>query len=147
MGVCDCAFLARPFFCFFSDALRFLLCGFFLFLGDASGVTPAFDDASWIAGVIGVGYETGRGYEALIGTDVEEEMDDINASVYVRVPFDVAAGRRTSRGPGLVPEGWQERRSTPSRGARVAGPRNPPAQGAQPTTHGGAGRSPQVQPD
>jgi hypothetical protein len=48
-----------------------------------------FDDGGWIAGQTGVGYERGTGYEELIGTDVEAQMDGINASVYLRIEFDV----------------------------------------------------------
>jgi len=50
---------------------------------------PDFDDADWIEGSTGVGYETGNGYEDLIATDLESEMDDVNASAFIRVPFDL----------------------------------------------------------
>ena len=49
-----------------------------------------FDDAGWLAGTTGVGYERQTGYEALIGTDVESAMYGTNSSVYIRVPFEVA---------------------------------------------------------
>jgi len=53
---------------------------------------PLFDDSAWL-GVSGnpggVGYERSFGYEGLIGLDVEEQMFDINASCYVRIPFNV----------------------------------------------------------
>jgi hypothetical protein len=52
---------------------------------------PGFADAAWKPGTTGVGFERTTGYEALIGTDMGTEMDGINASVYVRIPFTVAA--------------------------------------------------------
>ncbi|MBN1421149.1 MAG: lamin tail domain-containing protein [Planctomycetes bacterium] len=52
---------------------------------------PAFDDGPWRDGTMGVGYEHGSGYEALIGTDVEAEMYGANGSVYIRTPFTVDA--------------------------------------------------------
>ena len=51
---------------------------------------PEFDDGTWRAGVSGVGLERASGYVDLIGTDVNAEMEDINASCYVRMRFDVA---------------------------------------------------------
>lgn len=48
----------------------------------------SFDDSGWLSGTTGVGYETGSGYEGLIGLDVGA-MYDVNASVYVRVPFTI----------------------------------------------------------
>ena len=54
---------------------------------DAAGWRqPAFDDSGWLAGTTGVGYESGNGYQSLIGLDVVA-MRYTNASVYVRVPF------------------------------------------------------------
>ena len=51
---------------------------------------PDFDDAAWTPGVPGVGFERGSGYEALIATDVGAAMYGVNASVYIRIPFEVA---------------------------------------------------------
>jgi len=48
---------------------------------------PDFDDSSWAGGTTGVGYERTSGYEELIGLDVRDEMDRVNGSVYIRVPF------------------------------------------------------------
>ncbi|MEM7262195.1 MAG: lamin tail domain-containing protein [Planctomycetota bacterium] len=48
-----------------------------------------FNDAAWQVGTTGVGLERSSGYEELIGLDVEAEMYDVNASVYIRVEFDV----------------------------------------------------------
>jgi len=46
---------------------------------------------AWMEGVGGVGFDTGTGYDEVIGIDLEAEMrgDDGNASVYVRVPFRI----------------------------------------------------------
>ncbi len=48
-----------------------------------------FDDSSWSAANTGVGYDYGN----LIGNnaDVQSQMDDINGSVYIRIPFTVDA--------------------------------------------------------
>jgi hypothetical protein len=51
---------------------------------------PVFSEAGWTAGTTGVGYERTTGYEALLGTDLLLEMDGVNASVYIRIPFQVA---------------------------------------------------------
>ncbi len=48
-----------------------------------------FDDSAWIAGRTGVGYESRTGFEELIETDVLDAMLDANASVYLRVEFDL----------------------------------------------------------
>ena len=48
-----------------------------------------FNDAAWIHGATGVGFETGSGYEDLIATDVEAQAYEANATVYVRIVFDV----------------------------------------------------------
>lgn len=48
-----------------------------------------FDDSGWIGGSTGIGYEASSGYENLIVTDVQDEMYQINSSVYTRIPFEV----------------------------------------------------------
>ncbi|MBN1442793.1 MAG: chitobiase/beta-hexosaminidase C-terminal domain-containing protein, partial [Planctomycetes bacterium] len=53
-------------------------------------IQPGFDDAGWIAGTTGVGYERTTGFEELIGTDLLSAMDGANASAYIRVRFDVS---------------------------------------------------------
>ena len=50
-----------------------------------------FDDAAWIEGKTGVGFEQSSGYEALISTDVGDRMFQVNGSVYLRISFDVEA--------------------------------------------------------
>ncbi|OPX22818.1 MAG: hypothetical protein B1H04_04500 [Planctomycetales bacterium 4484_123] len=48
-----------------------------------------FDDSAWLAGPQAVGYETQSDYDPLIGTDVEGQMYGLNASVYVRLAFEI----------------------------------------------------------
>ena len=51
-----------------------------------------FNDASWITGTKGVGYERSSGYDPFIGgpaLDVESQMYNRMESVYMRIPFDV----------------------------------------------------------
>ena len=60
--------------------------------GDRLGTdwtTAEFDDANWQEGTTGVGYERARGYDELIGSDVESAMYDVNASVYMRQTFSI----------------------------------------------------------
>jgi len=49
-----------------------------------------FDDSTWIAGDSGVGFDRGTGYEAYIETDVEAQMYGIQATAYIRQPFELA---------------------------------------------------------
>ncbi len=51
-------------------------------------VEPDFDDTGWILGTTGIGYDRRGDYDDLIGTDIAE-MDGVNASVYIRVTFDL----------------------------------------------------------
>ncbi|MFN0125752.1 MAG: CotH kinase family protein [Verrucomicrobiales bacterium] len=48
----------------------------------------SFDDALWMEGVGGVGFESSGGISALIDTDIGGEMSGVNASGYVRYPFE-----------------------------------------------------------
>ncbi|MFV2067450.1 MAG: CotH kinase family protein [Pirellulales bacterium] len=50
---------------------------------------PGFDDSTWRAGETGLGFERSTGYQELIGIDVEISMFGVNASAYLRVPFQV----------------------------------------------------------
>ena len=56
---------------------------------DATWSNRSFIDAAWAAGATGVGYDTESDYASLIATDVEAQMSEINASVYLRIPFNV----------------------------------------------------------
>ncbi|MFT4639972.1 MAG: hypothetical protein ACI8T1_003297, partial [Verrucomicrobiales bacterium] len=50
-----------------------------------------FDDASWISGTTGVGYEAGNGYQTLFGQggDLQAALFGNTTSLYLRVPFQV----------------------------------------------------------
>lgn len=52
-----------------------------------------FSDAAWQQGQNGVGYDQGNDYRSFISLDVDSTMNDQNASVYVRIPFDVVDTR------------------------------------------------------
>lgn len=56
------------------------------------GGEEPFNDAAWRSGIGGVGFEAGTGYEPFIGINVFGEMFNVNGSVFVRIPFNVAAG-------------------------------------------------------
>lgn len=58
---------------------------------DAWRMDPAFDDADWIAGAGGVGYELGAGFEDHFTVDLFDQMFFMNASCYVRIPFDLSS--------------------------------------------------------
>ena len=49
------------------------------------GRKPGFNDAAWLAGKTGVGYD----YAGLVGLDVAA-MYGVNKTVYIRIPFAVA---------------------------------------------------------
>ena len=53
-----------------------------------TGGAEPFDDAGWTSGTTGIGYETGTGYEAYIGTGVVR-MYQAYTSAFVRVEFEV----------------------------------------------------------
>lgn len=53
-----------------------------------SWTAPEFVPTGWQTGTTAVGYETGTGYENLIGLDIKG-MYGVNASVYIRIPFQV----------------------------------------------------------
>ncbi|MCZ6793573.1 MAG: chitobiase/beta-hexosaminidase C-terminal domain-containing protein, partial [Planctomycetota bacterium] len=57
-----------------------------------SWTQPGFNHAGWRRGSagIGVGYERGSGYETHIDVDVRGQMDGVNTSVYLRLPFQLA---------------------------------------------------------
>jgi hypothetical protein len=46
-----------------------------------------FDDSSWIAGNLGVGYDTGIRYDPLYELDLLDEMRNKNNTAYIRIPF------------------------------------------------------------
>lgn len=50
---------------------------------------PGYNDSSWDSGITGVGYDEATTYDALIGLDVEDDMNNTNATVYIRIPFTI----------------------------------------------------------
>ncbi|MBN2137926.1 MAG: lamin tail domain-containing protein, partial [Sedimentisphaerales bacterium] len=61
-------------------------------IGETWKSDPGFDDSNWAPGSGspgGVGFETGSGYEGLISLDVEAQMDEINSTCNIRIPFTV----------------------------------------------------------
>ena len=54
------------------------------------GGSEPFDHDDWDSGNDGVGYDQNADYDAHIGIDVDTEMNDINQSVFVRIPFNVS---------------------------------------------------------
>jgi hypothetical protein len=50
---------------------------------------PAFNDGTWVSSPLAVGYETGTGYESLIGLNVLTAMNGVRTSCYIRIPFNV----------------------------------------------------------
>ncbi len=60
--------------------------------GDTLGATwtdVAFDDSAWTQGIGGVGFDTGTGYEEIIGLDIESQMSGVNATSFIRYAFNV----------------------------------------------------------
>lgn len=57
----------------------------------ASWTEKAFDDAAWIAGPEGIGFDKKRTttYNDLIGTNIQADMDAVNSTVYARFAFEV----------------------------------------------------------
>ena len=65
-------------------------------LGDTwkgGAANEPFNDGGWIAGTGGLGYDRETAYDALISPslDLDVEMDTVNPSVFVRIPFTVTA--------------------------------------------------------
>jgi hypothetical protein len=62
--------------------------------GDSLGLTwtaaaDSFDDSAWQEGTGGVGFESSGGISELIDSDISSEMLGVNASCYLRYPFEV----------------------------------------------------------
>ena len=53
-----------------------------------------FDHDDWDSGNDGVGYDQNADYDPHIGIDIDTEMNDVNQSVFVRIPFRVSAEDR-----------------------------------------------------
>ncbi|MBN2163139.1 MAG: CotH kinase family protein [Pontiellaceae bacterium] len=52
------------------------------------------ESASWINGHTGVGYDENTTYRSLINLDVKAQMNEVNGSVYIRIPFTVSDATR-----------------------------------------------------
>lgn len=50
-----------------------------------------YDDSGWISGTGGVGFERSTGYEPFFGINVSNQMYNVNAGCYVRIPFTLTA--------------------------------------------------------
>ena len=57
-----------------------------------------FNDAGWPAGTTGVGYDNTTNYPPVIGLDLRSAMSNINASAYLRLPFNVETNPTTFQG-------------------------------------------------
>jgi hypothetical protein len=51
--------------------------------------STGFDDSSWSSGVGGIGFDNGPFYSSYIDTDVQSQMLNVNASVYLRYSFPI----------------------------------------------------------
>jgi hypothetical protein len=47
-----------------------------------------FDDSTWTTAINGVGFESSEGITELILTNIQDEMKSVNASCYLRLPFN-----------------------------------------------------------
>ena len=56
---------------------------------ELSWIEPDFEDADWLKGKTGVGYEASSGYEGYIALDVRAQMYNKNSTCYIRIPFEV----------------------------------------------------------
>ncbi len=52
-------------------------------------IAQGFDDSTWISGRNGIGYDTTGEFTPLIELDVQEQMQNVNASAYARFNFQV----------------------------------------------------------
>jgi len=53
--------------------------------------TNGFNDATWISGQRGIGYDTAPDYLPFIGINVDAAMRNVNGSVFIRIPFNIAS--------------------------------------------------------
>ncbi len=62
--------------------------------GDVAGWTlPGFDDSGWTPAATGIGYDTSQSYQPFFGPggDLGSAMQNVNPSVFIRVPFQYSA--------------------------------------------------------
>ncbi len=55
-----------------------------------SWTSALFDDSAWMSGTAGVGYDLLGGFQEAYETDVEQQMLNVNGSLYLRTEFNVA---------------------------------------------------------
>jgi len=60
-------------------------------ISDTWRTSTTFNDAAWLSGTGGVGYERNTGYETLFKIDMRSRMDGKNTTCYIRIPFNVTA--------------------------------------------------------
>ena len=85
---------------------------------------------SWTTGRMGVGYDENTNYRPFIRTDVEDEMNNDNTSVYLRIPFNVTEEQAEANSvrlkmrydDGFVAYLWQSSLKTPVEVARANAP-------------------------
>ena len=53
-------------------------------------IMPDFDDEDWREGSSAIGYDENNDYVPLIEEDIDSEMNGVNTSVYMRIPFNVS---------------------------------------------------------
>jgi hypothetical protein len=88
-----------------------------------SDANTTFSGGSWQNVTTGVGYETTSGYGSWLGTDLETEMDGVNASVFLRVPFTVSDSTAVSSL--LMRMRWDDGFVAYINGVQVAADRHP----------------------
>ncbi len=67
-------------------------CKIFVPIDDTLGTSwtsRTFNDSSWLSRTTGIGFERTSGYEDHLGTNDEDLLYQVNATVYIRVPFTV----------------------------------------------------------
>ncbi|MCA9151202.1 MAG: CotH kinase family protein, partial [Planctomycetales bacterium] len=67
---------------------------------DACFMNPAYVEGSngegaWTNVTLPIGYDTETTYDALIATDVGASMQNVNSSVYIRIPFSVTSAQKS----------------------------------------------------
>jgi len=67
-------------------------------ISDAWRTDPDFDDAAWLSGTGGVGYERSTGYEQFFNIDVQAAMYGRSTTCYIRIPFETTIEDLTEAG-------------------------------------------------
>ena len=86
---------------------------------------------SWITGPLPVGFDTGSNFTTIIETDIRSNMDNLNTSAYIRIPFQLTAEQIQSTGglklqmmydDGFVAYLWSDEMKLPVEIARANAP-------------------------